>query len=68
VFPSTKLTVPVGAAVPEAGFTVAVITVDAVCGIVEGAAAAVVVVETSAVVVVTVTAFDVDPVKMDAPE
>jgi hypothetical protein len=60
--PSVKVTAPPGAAVPLAGFTVAVSIVLAVLAILEGLAATVVVVATAGTITVTV-AVPLDAVK-----
>lgn len=59
--PAVKVTVPLGAVVPLAGFTVAVICVEAVDAMLTGLAARVVVVATAGVVTVTV----VDAVELE---
>jgi len=63
VLPAEKVTLPVGATVPEAGLTVAVRTVDAVAAILAGAAVATMVVAGRAGVTVTVTAAEVELTK-----
>lgn len=67
VFPAVKLTVPVGAVVPEAGFTVTVRTVEDAIGIVAGLAVAMVVVATNAAVAVTVRGEDREALNPVAP-
>lgn len=55
LFPTVKVTVPLGAAVPLAGFTVAVTVVRALLAILAGLAETVVVVAMAGTVTVTVT-------------
>ena len=60
-FPSVKTTEPAGGTLPEAGFTVAVKTVDALCENVTGLADSVNVVASGGGVTVTVTGDEVEP-------
>ena len=67
VLPSVKLTVPDGSPAPVAGFTVAVNTVVPDCAIEVGLAETRVVVEIAGAVTVTLTAAEVEPVKVEFP-
>jgi hypothetical protein len=65
--PTVKVTVPEGALVPLAAFTVAVRTVVALCAILAGFAARVGVVEASGAATFTVTAAEVEALKPALP-
>lgn len=67
VAPSRNITVPVGAALPVAAFTVAVSVVEALCARLAGLAVSVVVVAVSGAVTVTVTAAETDAAKFMMP-
>jgi len=64
--PEVNVTVPVGVVVPDAGLTVAVSTVEALCAIVGGFAASVVVVPVTTGDTLTVV-VPVEPVNVDDP-
>jgi hypothetical protein len=66
-FPAANITVPLGAAVPLAGLTVALNTADAVWAMPAGLAATVNVVATGGAATVTVIAVDAEAVKLAAP-
>ena len=65
--PEEKTTVPVGKMLPEAGFTIAVNTVDALCSIAAGFAVTVVVVATGGGAMVMITGVAVEPPKLLLP-
>ena len=67
VAPEVKVTLPDGAMVPDAGFTVAVRTVDEVAAILAGAAVAVVVVVGRAAVTVRFVMEEFEPRKLPEP-
>jgi hypothetical protein len=66
-FPSVNVTVPVGAAVPLAGFTVTVNTVETLWAMLPRLAATVAVVAICEAPTVTVTDVEADAVKLPAP-
>jgi hypothetical protein len=65
--PAVNVTVPVGAAVPLAGFTATVNTVEAVCAMLAGPAEVETEVEISGALTVTAIGVDTDAMKLPAP-